>query len=459
MSKQVRATRGRKAGVAQQGYPALPVASRGTPSSPGVDAINALAAAGGPGTPSATTNGGGSTANNEAQATAARAGGGITSPVTTVIARAEQRLRGTTSETLAETWDHLKELKEPEWADVISRIREYEAQGPAFGTDWKKVLSAAVREEFRVEYEYAAGAEQPDAQDLFDGKYDAGAVIERVREIVSRNIEATKGTATDNHKLRAAAAVAAYIRDDAVLMPTMGMHPDALFVGMRRKLAEHLPGQQELQNQMLKDAEVSETAGIHREYMARLDAVDPTHATWLTRMKAHAVAALEHYDAAAAPDGRSALTIMEIAQAHSAVVREIQQEARRFRDMFPSTWKLVAPEDSGAAAQGASREAAASTTTTRQPAPPTTTVNAIRGGSYQYVGDYTRRSTSREREQRSQQAPAREWGRAPSRERGRSRSRSRERETRRGSSRERGRSPGRSPYRGQRGDDHRGQRV
>ena len=201
--------------------------------------------------------------------------GNLGSPTTTFVAKAAQRLEfrvrghgGT--EMLAENWAQLVALTDRDWTDAAARITDYEAQGLSFRADWTRILAAEVRDEFEIQQEFIFGGDAE--KDVFErGKYAAGHVIERIKHVVDQKILA-KAEPTVDPRPRAIAAIAKYIRDEAPIVPTKDQHPDEIFIAMREILNKEIPNDKGLQKELIHDREYG--AAVHREFMARINALD-----------------------------------------------------------------------------------------------------------------------------------------------------------------------------------------
>ena len=90
----------------------------------------------------------------------------MTSPngTTMVISKEAPKLRfqirGGLRETLADTWDQLRQLTEAEWTEAVNRIAAYEANGIDFSVDWKEVLPTGAREEAQFAHLMATKKEE-----------------------------------------------------------------------------------------------------------------------------------------------------------------------------------------------------------------------------------------------------------------------------------------------------------
>ena len=245
--------------------------------------------------------------------------------------------RGGLRETLADTWDQLRQLTEAEWTEAANRIAAYEANGIEFSVDWKEILPTGVREEAQFAHLMATEKEEESAQ-LFDGGFDAKAVIERLRSILTNDDSAPSGPTIEGRKREAANALISFIRTTKEISPKIDGNRENIIVPMRKILEEKLPGQTSLHHEILKDRELAAKVQAYNEYIERLrrEATEPGFANVMDRFRETAEARLAEITAKDAT--RTTMTFVEIAQAHGGAMRDIRAAATALLELMPDAW-------------------------------------------------------------------------------------------------------------------------
>jgi hypothetical protein len=271
---------------------------------------------------------------------------------TTVLAKSakllEFNLRGGATQVIASTWEQLVAITDSEWDDIERTIAEYETQGPpgSFQVDWIKVLATAARTEFLAQHQYRCAVGKEDS-DVFDNsKYATKDQLDRIRHVVKKDVgQRATELDVDDQKLQAASAVAAWIKNEATIVPARDANEDYFFKDVREILAKNMQ-RRDYDLDVLNDADLAESQGIVRELLARINNPDPGNAIWLQAFGDTIKATMT------SKEGK--LTIMDIVKAHNRHIMDLKEEIKNLNAKLPKAWQSEVAKPATTAAPAAS---------------------------------------------------------------------------------------------------------
>ncbi|MFN9910800.1 MAG: hypothetical protein ACK56F_32620, partial [bacterium] len=116
-----------------------------------------------------------------------------------------------------------------------------------------------VRMEIQFQYRYETNKRE-EAAKLFTGELDSKAVVERLREVLTKDNAPKSTSSIEGRTIEAAHAMATYIRNQAEIKPQQGGKLKNILVPLREILEQKLPGDYKLHFEILEDRKLAKDA-------------------------------------------------------------------------------------------------------------------------------------------------------------------------------------------------------